>query len=101
MNITEQTNTTRLKEKNNNESTEKTEKSSLAILGIVAVVIVVISAIAGWIVLKIRRWKNLLETVRKAEEGTFIGDHTALFIALIIAINVVVLVLAVRSLNKK
>ena len=77
------------------------ERSVLAKIGVVTLVVVVISAIIVWIVLKIRGWKNLFETVWQAEEGTFIGDHTTLCIALCVIGLIVFIVFVIRLINKK
>lgn len=77
------------------------ERSVLARIGGVVLVAVAISAIIGWIVLKIRGWKNLFETVRQAEEGTFIGDHTALLFVLIAIGFIISIILVIAHFSNK
>lgn len=78
------------------------ERSVLAKIGVVTLVVIVISAIIGWIVLKIRGWKNLFETVRQAEEGTFIGNHTTLFsILIVIGFIISIIIVIAHFFNKK
>lgn len=90
----EQTNITEPSENN-----EK-EKSCLAKLGIFVLIFAVISAIIGWIVLKIRGWKVWYETVKQAEEGTFIGDHTTLYILLCAIGSILTIVIVIKAFNK-
>ena len=80
-------------------SNEK-EMSCLAKLGIFVLVVAVISAIIGWIVLKIRGWRFWYETVKQAEEGTFIGDHTTLYILLCAIGFIISIVIVIKALNK-
>lgn len=87
----------------NTEMDSKTgkERSCLANIGIFVLVAVVISVIIGWIVLKIRGWKNLFETIRQAEEGTFIGNHITICITLCVIGLIVFIVFVIRLINKK
>lgn len=90
----EQTNTTEPSENNEKET------SCLSKLGIFVLIIAVISAIIGWIVLKIRGWRAWYETVKQAEEGTFIGDHTALYILLCAIGSILSIVIVIKALKR-
>jgi len=100
MNATERTDITEPMEKNYKESGNEKELSCLAKMGIFALVIIVISVIVGWIVMKIRGWKNFIEMARQAEVGTFIGDHTGLYITLVIIGSIVSLIVFALLLKK-